>query len=70
MSLIVHVEIEINIFCPENFFFIFVGKGLFTRRSDFALNYPILLNMKIIIFWRTDQVTGKSRSEIGRVNKP
>jgi len=50
MSLIVHVEIEINIFCPENFFFIFVGKGLFTRRSDFALNYPILLNMKIILF--------------------
>jgi len=48
MSLIVHVEIEINIFCPENFFFIFVGKGLFTRRSD----------------------SGKSRSEIGRVNKP
>jgi hypothetical protein len=47
-----------------------IDKGLFTRESDFALGYPISQNTKIIIFWRTDQLTAKSRSEIGRVNKP
>ncbi len=51
-------------------FVFFILKGLFTRESDFALGQPIILNMKIIISCKTDYLTAKSRSEIGRVNKP
>ncbi len=45
-------------------------KGLFTRESDFALGQPIYLILKVIIFSKSDLLTAKSRSEIGRVNKP
>ncbi len=44
-------------------------KGLITRKSDFALGLQVYYTNNIFSLSKIDQLTAKSCSEIGRVNK-
>ncbi len=46
------------------------SKGLFTRKSDFALGLQVHKANNIFLCPKMDWFTAKSRSEIGHVNKP
>jgi len=46
------------------------SKGLFTRKSDFALGLQVYNASNIFLFSKMDQHTVKSCSKIRCVNKP